>query len=238
MMALIQAAIALIVRYTGRIINTAISWATVLLFGKVPHKRQIYLSIMSFLSIFWLIFVIGIASPSTGTFLLAFMRVPQWMDKNIVRLIMLTSAALFPLIIGVLSILVIDPALRPKGKKELARLVLKGYPYTAGLSLTLAMMVLFAPIIKIRAMLKNWSNTHIPVIIDSKSYMQAVNRIDEILDGGGIKVDQIEASWMIRLPTRFLAACADNSLHTFMAKQLTTLRAKNLEIMIHPSTLR
>src|SRR5262245_704381 len=43
-MAVLQAILAAVGRQLGRLLNTAFSWATVLLFGKVSERRQLYLS--------------------------------------------------------------------------------------------------------------------------------------------------------------------------------------------------
>ena len=69
-MVLVQALLAAIFRSAGRLLNTVFGWATVLLFGRVPQDRQIYLSLISFGSVAWLIALVGIAFPKIGTFLL------------------------------------------------------------------------------------------------------------------------------------------------------------------------
>ena len=47
-MVIIQALLTLIVHSFGRVVNMAFSWATVMLFGRVPQERQIFLSIVAF----------------------------------------------------------------------------------------------------------------------------------------------------------------------------------------------
>ena len=47
-MALIQALVAALTRSAGKLLNTAFSWATVLLFGRVSESRQIYVSAIAF----------------------------------------------------------------------------------------------------------------------------------------------------------------------------------------------
>jgi hypothetical protein len=61
-MAIIQGLLALLTRSIGRVLNTAFGWATIMLFGKVPQDRQIYLSVVAFGSVAWLIVLLGIAS--------------------------------------------------------------------------------------------------------------------------------------------------------------------------------
>src|SRR6202022_643994 len=112
-MVILQALIVFALQSTNRIVTTALGWATVLLFGRVPQERQIYLSLVVFGSIVWLIIVVGIAWPPLATFLLAFVRIPRWVDYNWVRLLMLAGAAIIPLLVGTATLLLHDPWLRP-----------------------------------------------------------------------------------------------------------------------------
>src|SRR5438874_10721463 len=102
-MLVLQALIAAIFRSLGRILNTAFGWATILLFGKVPASRQVYLSITTFGSVIWLFVALGIAFPRLAAFMLAFVTLPAWFNDNWIRLVMLASAILIPPIVGVLS---------------------------------------------------------------------------------------------------------------------------------------
>ena len=65
---LVQAILAAIFRSAGRLLNTAFGWATVMLFGRVPQGRQIYLPLISFGSVGWLIALVGIAFRRPGRF--------------------------------------------------------------------------------------------------------------------------------------------------------------------------
>src|SRR6059058_1659812 len=114
-MAIVQALLALVFRSAGRLLNTAFGWATIMLFGKVPQDRQIYLSIIAFGSVAWIVAVLGIVFPSFATFLLAFVTLPSWVDRTWVRLAMLAAAAAIPLVVGVVSTRMLAPEQRPAG---------------------------------------------------------------------------------------------------------------------------
>src|SRR5215216_5610160 len=101
-MAIVQALLALIFRSAGKLLNTAFGWATVMLFGKVPQDRQIYLSVIAFGSVVWLVVVLGVAVPAVGTFLLAFVPLPKWVNENWVRLGMLAGAVIIPAVTGLI----------------------------------------------------------------------------------------------------------------------------------------
>lgn len=236
-MGLFQAVFSAVTRSLGKLLNMVFGWATVMMFGKVPKERQAYLSIMAFGSVAWLIALLGIAFPSFATFLLAFVTLPPWIDHTWIRLAMLLAALLIPLLVGGLSLLILEPADRPKGLGARARAVLKGYPFTSGLALALLAMVIFAPIMRVGLLLRRWSTQHVPVIIETEDYEQVVDEVQRALAGRGWKTRRRPASWMLRLPTRLLTGLAGGGANRLVAERLTTLRADRLEVVLHPSDL-
>jgi hypothetical protein len=236
-MAIVQAVLALLFRAVGRLLNTAFGWATIMLFGKVPRDRQIYLSIIAFGSAAWIVAVLGILFPSFATFLLAFMPLPAGADPTWARLAMLAGAVIIPLVVGVVSTRMLAPEQRPTGVSATLVAVLQGYPYTVALALTLILMTALAPIVKVRTLVKRWSSRHIPAIIESRHYLEVVGQIEQALDRGGFEVERRPASWMVRLPTKVLTTLAGGAVDDLVADELTELRSRRIEVLLHPSDL-
>jgi hypothetical protein len=237
MIALIQGAIALLARQMGRILNTAFGWATAMLFGKVPKDRQLILSIIALVAVLWLVVLVGIAVPSVATLLLAFVPLPEWVDPNWVRIGMMIAAAILPGVTGGLTLLLMAPEDRPKSIGGYLKIVAKGYPYTLGLALALVAMIFVAPIMKARDWLKGWTQRHVPVVIEADDYFEVVDRLKEILDRAGLKTERQHASRLLRWPTRLFAWLAGSSADTLVARELQTLRSKELEVLLHPSDI-
>src|SRR5262245_56032895 len=147
-MALIQALIAALLRQSGRLLNTVFGWATTLLLGRLPEDRQIYLSLTGLGAVLWVIVLLGVAFPRLGTFLLAVVPFSAQLDPGWVRLGMLAAVVLLPLGVGVLSLFLVDPEDRPPGKDRVVA-ILKGYPYTLGLAVTLLLVLFVAPVAKL-----------------------------------------------------------------------------------------
>ena len=105
-MALLGPLVALLGRFVGRILTTTLGWASTLLFGRVAQSRQIWLAVLTFGSLAWIAVLAGVVIPSVGTFLLAFVTLPSWVDASQVRLAMLVAAIALPAVIGGVSILV------------------------------------------------------------------------------------------------------------------------------------
>lgn len=236
-MATLQAILAFFLRSFGRIVNTAFGWATTLLFGKVPAKKQIYLSMTTFGSVIWLFVTLGIALPRFAAFMLAFVTLPEWFNDNWLRLVMLVAAATIPPIVGVLSMLMVDASDRPKtiGGKLLR--VVKGYPYTFGLAVTILCMVIVAPAMKVRALVKRWSTQHVPMVVEMEDYLSVVNDLQEALKQGGVHTRRERATWLLRAPTKLLTIFSGDEFEKLMADNLTVLVADTCEVLLHPSDL-
>ena len=236
-MALVQGLLALLLRSAGRLLNTAFGWATVMLFGRVPEDRQIYLSIAAFGSVLWLAALVGIAVPGAATFLLAFVTLPDWVDRGWIRIAMLIAAMVLPAIVGVISLRMVDGAARPQGVSATTRTVLRGYPYTAGLALTLLVMTLFAPILKIRNLARRWETQHVPIMVEPADYRSVVDDIQNALKAGGVPTERRRASWMLRFPTKILMLFARSAVGRMAADEMTTLAGEGVEVLLHPSDL-
>ena len=236
-MVVVQALLAMVLRSAGRLLNTAFGWATVMLFGRVPQDRQIYLSLVSFGSVIWLVTVAGIAFPTIATFILSFVPLPEWIDRTWVRLAMLGAALIIPAIVGGLAVRLVDAETRPRGAGGVAKTVLRGYPYTIGLSLTLILMTVFAPVLKVRDLFRRWTTQHVPVMVEPQDYAGVVDDIDHALRDGGMTMTRGRPSWMLRLPTRLLGWFAGAAVGDLVAEQLTRLYAPNGEVLLHPSDL-
>jgi hypothetical protein len=235
-MAIVQALLAAVLRSTGRLLNTVFGWATVMIFGKVPEDRQIYLSVIALASVAWIAVVAGIAFPAAGTFLLSFVPLPEGVDRTWIRLGMLAAAIVIPAAVGGVSLLLQDPKDRPVGGARV-KAVLKGYPFTLGLALTLILMTVFAPIMKLRTLLRRWTSQHVPMLVEADDYEAVVTRVQEALARAGWKTERQPASWMLRAPTRILTTLAGGSIENLVAERLTTLRAPTLEVILHPADL-
>jgi hypothetical protein len=236
-MAIFQTIFTAIGRQAGKLLNMIFAWATIMIFGKVPEGRQTFVSIMGLGSIVWLICVIGILVPSVATFLLGFVTLPNWVDDNMVRLAMLLAALLVPAIVGVISLFLLDPGERPRGGGDRVRTVLKGYRFTPGLATTMLLMVIFAPILKMKPLIRRWTSQHVPMIVEERDYLGMVLEIQRALQVGGWKTQPAPASWMLRFPTKVFTVIGGGDKSNLVADNLMVLQSPTLEVALHPSDL-
>ena len=231
-MALVQALLAMVFRSAGKLLNTAFGWATVLLFGRVPEDRQMYLSGVAFGSVLWLVALVGVAFPGVGTFLVAFVSPPEWL-KPWIRIGMLIGVVIIPALVGWLSTRMVDPEDRPSTVRAIGR----GYPYTVGLALTLVIMTVFAPVMKVRDLFHRWISQHVPVIIPPEHYAVVVEEVRHALEMGGRVTSPQRAPWMLRFPTAILTWFAGRSLGGVSDVTLQRLVSARMEVLLHPSDL-
>src|SRR5919201_1462733 len=167
---------AFIGRQLGRILSLAFNWATIVLFGRVPNDRELYLSGMALTATLWPIVLAGIAFPSLATFLLGFFTVPDWLHPW-VRLAMLVLAIALPLAVGLLSSRIPDADRRPRGR-ALAATILRGFPNSVALFFGIVWMMFVAPIGRVRAFAKRWDSVHVPIAVKPGGYEDVVADLD------------------------------------------------------------
>jgi hypothetical protein len=144
---------------------------------------------------------------------------------------MLVAVVVLPGLVGWLSTRLVDPAQRPSTLRAAAR----GYPYTVGLALTLVVMTVFAPVMKVRDLARRWTTEHVPVVIPPERYPAVVDEVRRALAAGGVGTTPRRATWMLRAPTALLTWFAGRSLGGNVSLQC--LVGDKSQVLLHPSDL-
>jgi hypothetical protein len=223
-------------RFAGRILTTTLGWAGVLLFGRVRKDRQVILAAITFGSVVWAALLVGVLVPDIGTFLLAFVPVPDFVDPLWVRIAMLVAAALLPLVVGGAILLLLDPADRPKGK-DAVTLVLRGYLVTAALALTLVFLAVIGTVRKARVLAKRWSDAHIPAVVRPGSYERVVADLERALDDADLSVTSRDAPAVLAVPGRMLASVAGRYFSSLVPDRVKQLTGSGIEVLVHQSDI-
>ncbi|HEX5578440.1 MAG TPA: hypothetical protein VFY43_02115 [Candidatus Limnocylindria bacterium] len=235
-MAIVAPLLAFMGRFIGKLLNMAFGWASTLLFGRVPQSKQLLLSGVSLAALAWVATLIGVLLPDAGTFLLAFVPRPDWLREGWLRLLMLILALILPLAVGVAGIFLLDPADRPKGFGRV-KAVLRGYPYAAVLALVLLIMLVVAPLRKVRSVLKGWTDEHVPVVVQPGGYDRVATDVERALDAAGLEIARARAPRVLELPSRLLALVGGDSVRRLVPQRLFVLKNRRLEVTLHPSDI-
>jgi hypothetical protein len=233
-MALIGSLFAMLGRFAGRLLNSVLSWATILLFGSVEPRKQTMLSIIALGSLVWVAFAVGVLVPDIGALLIAAVPVPDFVDETIVRLVMLVGALLLPLAIGAGIVFLVMAGDRPRGGQLVAS-VLRGYPFTLALAFTIAFLAIVALVRKIRSLARGWQTEHVPVVVKPGQYESLLAELRAVLQraelGAGVKA----ASPFLTLPAKVLEAAAGSRLGNLVPDRLMLLVGPHLEVLVYPS---
>jgi hypothetical protein len=232
-MPLVAAIFTLIGRFVGKLLNMAFGWASVMLFGRVPQSKQFLLSLVALAAVAWAVMVVGTLVPPIGDMIIEAVPAPDWVTEGWLRLVMGGAALLLPLLIGVGGLLLTDAADRPAGVRATAVQVLRGYPYAAVLALTLAVLLVVAPIRKVRSLVKRWEDAHVPMIVQPGGYERVADDLEAALEAGDMHVDRASAPWILETPSKLLGLVGGSSVRSLVPDRLLVLRSPSLEVTIH-----
>jgi hypothetical protein len=235
-MILITTVAGVIGRFAGRVLNSALGWATVLLFGKVAQSRQILLLLVTLGSLAWVAALAGVLLPSVGTFLLAAVPTPDFVEPHWVRLAMLAVALTLPLVIGVTSLFLLEPERRPSGCAALLAL-LRGYPFALLLATTLVLLSAIALSSKVTSLARRWQDAHVPIVLKPGGYDGLVAEVVDGLAAWGLPVTVAPAPRALAVPARILAAVGGAGVRELVPQRLLALRGPNLRVLVYPSDI-
>lgn len=234
-MAILATLLAFGSRFAGKVLTTALGWASTLLFGRVPADRQILVLGITFGSVIWMVLLAGVLFPAVGTFLLVLVPqqdvIPEW----IIRIAMLAGALVVPAVVGALTLILAGPAQRtPRG---FAGAVARGYPLTALLAVLLVFLAGLAIWRKANSLRRGWTDAHVPIVVSAGAYEQVADDLDRAVTAAGLDVTPITASAAMSKPARWLAAVAGPGSRALVPDRLIQLDGAELDILIYPMDL-
>ena len=235
-MALFASLFALVGRFVGRILTTTLGWATVLLFGRVPQDRQVWLAVLTFGSLIWVAAVAGIALPDVGTVLLAAVPRPAWIPEDWVRLAMLATALALPLVLGGVTLLLFDPEDRPRGLGMVTQLA-RGYALVPALAVTLVVLAVTGVIRKLDALVHRRQDAHVAMIVRPGHYDAIVAMLEETLRAGELVTGRRAGPSVLTVPARMLARIAGRGIGRLVPDRLVELTGPRLVVAVYPSDL-
>jgi hypothetical protein len=220
-----------------QIVQIAVGWSTVMLFGKVPRTREPHLFVMSVGSICWIVAAVSVAVPPVSEFLLGFLPLPERIDGLIAWYVMLAFTIVIPPLVTVAIMRALAPDDRPHGLVALAGMLVKGYPFVLCLALILIMMSVVRLVTTLRNYGRRWTERHVPVIIQPEDYASVLDDIRKVLDQGDMAVQVTEAGWPLSVPTRILTMAGTFAVRGLLTERPMALTSDKLEAVLHLSDL-
>jgi hypothetical protein len=227
---------ALVGRFVGRVLTTTLGWASVLLFGRVPQDRQVWLAVLTFGSLAWVALVIGVLLPDVGALLLAAFPLPDWVPEDLVRLAMLAGAILLPAVLGAVTLLLQDPEERPKGV-DLVKQLARGYAFVPTLAVTIAILAVTGTIRKIDSLVHRRQDAHIALVVRPGRYDALVDTLEATLRAGELVTSRGAGPSVLTVPAKILAKVGGGGIGRLVPDRLVELRGPEVKVSIYPADL-
>jgi hypothetical protein len=234
-MAILAALVALGSRFAGKVLTTALGWASTMLFGRVPASRQYLLLGITFGSVIWVVLLIGVLLPDVGTFLLVLVPQQDFVPETTIQLIMLIGALVAPATIGALTLKLTGSGSR--SGRDVLTAIARGYPLTALLAVLLVFLAVLAIARKAMSLARGWTDAHVPLVVLPGRYDDVAADLDAAVTAAGLDVEPREAPAYLSMPARWLAAVAGTSAASLVPDRMIRLVGRDIDILIYSMDL-
>jgi hypothetical protein len=234
-MAILATVFGLIGRFAGKLLTMSLGWASLLLFGRVPKDREVFLAAITFGSVIWVVLIVGVVVPAAGVWLLSFAPIPDWVDEGLVRLAMLGAVLVLPPALSLATLKLLRAEDRPKGFGPMLLHLARGYPLASGLALLLVFLGIIGLVRKLASLARRWTDTHIPIVVKPGGYEQLAMDLDTAISDAGIDIEARDAPAVMVVPGKLLAAVAGTSVRGLLPDRLVRLVGRDVEVLIYPS---
>jgi hypothetical protein len=233
-MAILAALLTLGSRFAGKILTTALGWASTLLFGRVPADRQFLVLGVTFGSVIWMVLVAGVLFPDVGTFLLVLVPSQDVIPESIIRLVMLIGALIVPAVVGGLTLALTGGDRSPR---TVLTSIARGYPLTVLLAVLLVFLAGLGIFRKVQSVVKRWKEAHVPIVVRASAYDDVAEDLEAALRAAGLEVTPRTASAAMSKPAQWLSAVAGAGSTSLVPERLIQLDGDDLDILIYPMDL-
>lgn len=234
-MAILATLLALGSRFAGKILSTALGWASTLLFGRVPADRRILVLAITFGSVIWMVLLAGVLFPDLGAFMLLLVPPQDVIPDDVIRLAMLVGALVVPAVVGGLTLL-----LDRSGERSWQRIgesIARGYPLTVVLAVLLVFLAVLAVWRKATSLARGRTDEHVPIVVSAGAYDEVAVDLERALEAAGLEVTGSAAPASMSRPAQWLAAVAGPASRSLVPDRMLQLRAADLDILIYPMDL-
>jgi hypothetical protein len=230
--ALISLLLSFIGKKIGSIIQAIFGWSVTALFGRLPGKKQLAVSIALLVSIAWPVFVIGLFFPAVAGWALAFLPIEKWIGPLAMRIVWGSLAFLAPMLVGGLT-----HWAAPSTKGGVSRAMINGYPLAVGYFIAFAVTVVTVPLIKIASIFRGWDDQHVYVQPRVGRYDRVLRELAEACARAGLVPEVHEVPASMALSTKALKLFARGVVNPIVAEQVKCIRADGLELYLYPADL-
>jgi hypothetical protein len=230
------AILSLLLSFIGKklssIIQAIFGWSVTALFGRLPGKKQLAVSIALLVSIAWPVFVVGLFLPSVAGWVLAFLPIEKWVGPLAMRIVWGALAFLAPLLVGGLA-----HWAAPATKGGFGRSLLNGYPLAIGFFTAFVITVITVPLVKVASLFRGWDDQHVYLQPRVGRYDRVLRELAEACARAGLVPEIREVPLSMALSTKALKLFAHGMVSPIVAEEVKCIRTDGLELYLYPSDL-
>lgn len=232
-----------VIRYVAMAIAKTLSkvfgLATMTFFGRMPSREDDKISLVGIASLMWLPIVVASFLPAFAEMIIPF--APD--DEEITRWLAAGLAILIPIVVGVTVAMIRNN--RGRGFGHTIVQVLLGFPYTVIVGLTVTVVVVIVPIVKISYLVRRFEVMRILVMLEPASFDGALEHVVDRLEEHGIEVRVDEPNRAIGAPFRLLVWVLGRIFHRDVSGEMRVIgpadggtdRDEWFEVTIHATDL-
>ncbi len=223
----------------SRSASFALGWATALFFGQIPGNKGRMVSVMSLVSVGWVILVGGFGVPLlVGAAADALGIVSRNFDVQSIHFLGLALATLLmpPVVAGVAELAGFEEGRSPI---RWLRRIPVSYPAAASLGLSVLQMLFIAPVITFLRLRQGRTLLHVPLLMrpgsSEEKLSKAVARALRGLDMGEVEPSRLAGplSW----PLRTVGYAARHLLGAFVRGEPVRLRTDGLDLYVYATNV-
>ena len=231
-MALLSLLISFIGKKLGDIVQAVFGWSVTALFGRLPQKKEIAVSVALLLAIAWPIFLMGLFLPHVAAWVLAFLPTQHVVGPNAMRIVWGALALFAPLLVGGLT-----HWAAPSTKGSMLWSMLNGYPLSLGYLVAFLVTVVTVPLIKLASIVRSWSDEHVYIQPRVGLYNRVLHDLAESVARAGVLPCIEDVPLSMSLSTKALKLLARGMVTPIVAEDVKCIKADGLELYLYPADL-
>lgn len=235
---LVTLLIATIARWAVRIFMKVFDWSTEIFFGRISIDKSRKLTVLSALSMIWIITLICIPFPDIAKVTLAFLPSVARTNKLVIYLLNGAGILFIPLTVGVICVFwdmqINIQIINTNSIKSLQyKQALMGFYYTFYLGLSFITMFIFSPIIKLINFIKKRKMLLAPATIQKGRYEIVLTKLQKALKQYDIDMELCQIKLMYNIPFTLIGHLSSSLFKNLVIKNKRFLYNKDLEIYVH-----
>ena len=198
--------------------------ATMSFFGRMPSREDDKVALVGIVSITWIPIVAAIFVPELAEMIIPF--APE--DEQLTRWIAVALAVSIPVVVGISVAMMRNN--RRRGVRHTTIQVLMGFPYTAIVGGTVALVVIAVPLVKVAYVLRRFEVMRVLVMVESGAYQGTLDHIVDRLEAKGVEVTVNRPNRVIDTLFRLLGWVLGRIFERDVADEMRVLRPKDEDV--------